>query len=72
MRERKATTRKAKQFTVDHLRGTKKITLENIKRGKYFRLIADVHVDGISLGELLIKHGHAVAYKGKTKQGWCA
>jgi len=67
----KQLARKAKQFTVEHLRGAKSITLKNIKRGKYFRLIADVYVDGISLGEQLIIKGHAVKYSGKTKRNWC-
>jgi micrococcal nuclease len=67
----KQLARKAKQFTVEHLRAAKSITLKNIKRGKYFRLIADVYIDGISLGDLLIKHEHAVKYIGKTKKQWC-
>ena len=61
----------AKQFTVERLRAAKSIVLKNIKRGKYFRLIADVYLDGVNLGGLLIKSKHAVRYKGKTKQTWC-
>lgn len=68
----KQLARKAKQFTVEHLRAAKSIILKNIKRGKYFRLIADVYVDGVSLGDQLLKQGHAVKYTGKTKQGWCS
>ena len=67
----KQLARKAKQFTVERLRGATTITLKNIKRGKYFRLIADVYVDGISLGEQLIKYKHAVQYDGGTKKRWC-
>lgn len=67
----KQLARLAKQFTVEHLRAAKNITLKNIKRGKYFRLIADVYVDGINLGELLINKSHAVKYYGGTKKGWC-
>jgi micrococcal nuclease len=67
----KQLARKAKQFTVEHLRAAKNITLKNIKRGKYFRLIADVYVGGVNLGEQLIKQGHAVKYTGKTKRSWC-
>lgn len=67
----KQLARKAKQFAVEHLRAAKVITLKNIKRGKYFRLIADVHIDGVSLGELLIKNKHAVNYGGGTKVSWC-
>jgi|TARA_R110002124_G_C8971684_1_gene515186 micrococcal nuclease len=67
----KQLARKAKQFTVEHLRAAKSITLKNIKRGKYFRLIADVYIDGVSLGVLLVKQGHAIKYIGKTKKSWC-
>jgi len=63
--------RKAKQFAVERLTGSKTIILKNIKRGKYFRLIADVYIDSVNLGEQLIKQGHAVKYTGKTKQTWC-
>ncbi|MBA6346937.1 thermonuclease family protein [Colwellia sp. BRX8-9] len=63
--------RLAKQFTVERLRADKSIVLKNIKLGKYFRLIADVYVDGVNLGEQLINQGHAVRYVGKTKQTWC-
>ena len=67
----KQLARLAKQFTVEHLRSAKSISLKNVKRGKYFRLIADVYIDGVSLGELLIKNKHAVKYIGKTKVDWC-
>ena len=67
----KAQAKLAKQFTVKHLRSAKRITLKNIKRGKYFRLIADVYVDGVNLAEQLIKNNHAVEYQGKTKKNWC-
>jgi micrococcal nuclease len=67
----KQQARLAKQFTVERLRAAKSISLHNIKRGKYFRLIADVYIDGSNLGELLIKHGHAVNYDGGRKTDWC-
>ena len=67
----KQLARLAKQFTVEHLRAAKSISLKNVKRGKYFRLIADVYVDGVSLGELLIKNKHAIKYGGGTKVNWC-
>ena len=67
----KQLARLAKQFTVERLRAANSVVLKNIKRGKYFRLIADVYVDGVSLGEQLIKQGHAVKYIGKAKRTWC-
>lgn len=64
--------RAAKQFTVTALRNAKNIELRNMQRGKYFRIAADVYVDNISLGELLIKKNLAVPYDGGTKtKNWC-
>lgn len=64
--------RQAKQFTVSVLRGAKKIELRNMKRGKYFRIVADVYVDGISLTDSLIKEKLGVPYNGGSKvKDWC-
>ena len=67
----KILARAAKKVTVNMLRNAHKIELRNIKRGKYFRLIADVYVDGKSLGEELITKHLAVRYFGGTKVDWC-
>ena len=65
--------RRAKQFSVSALRGAKVIELRDMKRGKYFRIVADVFVDSISLGHMLIKKGFAVSYDGGTKnKDWCS
>lgn len=49
----------AKKFLSAHLAKSKTITLENIKRGKDFSLIADVVTDSNSLAEILIENGFA-------------
>ena len=51
----------------------RKIELNNIQRGKYFRVVADVIFDGKSLGKHLIKLGLAVPYDGNHKDevDWC-
>jgi len=68
----KTLARKAKQFSVEKLRAAKKIELRNMKRGKYFRIVADVYVDGKSLGSMLIDHELAVLYDGGRKaKDWC-
>lgn len=67
----KALARKARQHTVAKLRDAKEIELRNIKRGKYFRLLAEVYVDGESLGSSLVQAGLAVAYSGGTRASWC-
>ncbi len=68
----KVLAREAKQFSVEKLRGAKKIELRNMKRGKYFRIVADVYVDGKSLGSMLIDQELAVVYDGGRKaKNWC-
>jgi micrococcal nuclease len=67
----KTLAREAKQFAVAMLRSGKTIELRNLKRGKYFRIVADVYVDGVSLADRLIKAGHGRFYHGKTKVSWC-
>lgn len=67
----KELARKAKKLTVSLLRGAERIELKNVKRGKYFRLLADVYVDGISVADELMKNGFAVKYDGGTKIDWC-
>lgn len=69
--EEKARAKAAKQHTVSVLRGAENIELRNIKRGKYFRLIADVYADNISLADSLIKAGLVRPYDGGTRLGWC-
>lgn len=68
----KLLAREAKQLTVSTLRGAKTIELRDMQRGKYFRIVADVYVDGVSLGDILIKNNLAVKYDGGTKvKDWC-
>ncbi|MGB0721176.1 MAG: thermonuclease family protein [Gammaproteobacteria bacterium] len=69
--QEKVRARAAKQFTVAALRGARSIELRNIKRGKYFRLLAEVWVDGRNLSDELIRAGHARPYDGGTRAGWC-
>ena len=64
--ETKALAKQAKSFTKNFLKGGK-ILLRNCGRDKYFRLLCDVKVNGQSLGEELLKAGHAIPYDGGTK-----
>ncbi len=62
----------AKKFTQDKLQHANVIELKNLNRGKYFRITADVFIDGESLAEELLTAGFAKVYSGKTKkQSWC-
>ncbi|MCK5603005.1 thermonuclease family protein [Candidatus Pacearchaeota archaeon] len=66
----KELAQQAKQFTVKRLREGKHIVLKNIQRGKYFRIVADVYIDGVSLADELIKTGLAKPYTGGKKPDW--
>jgi len=62
----------AKEMIADILKDAETINLKNIERGKYFRIVADVFVDGESLTDEMIEAGMAVAYDGRTKtKDWC-
>ena len=59
-------------MVVDILKSAEHITLKNMERGKYFRIAADVLVDGEDLGNMLIEAGLAVRYDGGKKiHKWC-
>ncbi|GAA78057.1 hypothetical protein P20495_0547 [Pseudoalteromonas sp. BSi20495] len=71
-KQEKDLARKAKQVTVEALRSAKAIELRNTKRGKYFRIVADVFVDNKNLTDILISSGLGVSYGGGTKaKDWC-
>ena len=62
---------KARDFTRHYLNNASSIQLSNLKRDKYFRLLADVYVDGKSLAAALLANNLAVRYSGNKKSSWC-
>ena len=62
---------KARDFTRSYLNNASSVQLSNLKRDKYFRLLADVYVDGESLAAALLANDLAVRYSGKKKLTWC-
>lgn len=46
------------------------ITLYNLNRDKYFRILADVKADNIEVKEYMIKNGFAKEYDGGKKSSW--
>ena len=69
-KKEKRLAKKAKQVALEILTNAEVIVLKNIKRGKYFRIVADVFVDGKSLADSLINKKLAYAYNGGTKKSW--
>jgi micrococcal nuclease len=68
----KYNAQQAQQMVEDILKDAEQITLKNMERGKYFRIAADVIVDGESLGDMLVEAGVAVRYDGGKKiHKWC-
>ena len=62
----------AKEMVAEILKDAEQITLKNMERGKYFRIAADVLVDGEDLGDMLVEAGVAVRYDGgKKSHKWC-
>ncbi len=64
---------KAKDKVAQILTGAKRIDLVNVEREKYFRILAQVFVDGKDLGQILLKDSLAIKYNGGTKStnDWC-
>ena len=62
----------AKEMVAEILKDAEQITLKNMERGKYFRIAADVLIDGEDLGDMLVEAGVAVRYGGRKKSHkWC-
>ncbi|MEX2964291.1 thermonuclease family protein [Microbulbifer sp. TYP-18] len=51
--------------------GAQEVRLEEIERDKYFRLLAEVWVDGQRLDQLLIGAGLGYEYHGGKRRNWC-
>jgi endonuclease YncB( thermonuclease family) len=63
--EVKALAMQAQQLTQKALKGASKIELRNPQRGKYFRIISEVWIDGESLADMLKAKGLAKDYDGE-------
>ncbi|AFY01111.1 thermonuclease family protein [Bdellovibrio bacteriovorus] len=63
----------ARNLVTSTLKNAKNVELHNVQRDKYFRILADVMVDGRSLADILLKNNLAYAYDGGTKShpDWC-
>ena len=66
--EIKLLAEQARELTERALKSAKAIELRNPERGKYFRIVAEVWVDGKPLAELLKEEGLAKDYDGEGKR----
>lgn len=67
--ETKALAQKSKEALIK-LFENRTITLYNLNRDKYFRILADVKADDIDVKEYMIKNGYAKKYDGGKKESW--
>lgn len=69
----KALAKEARDLVKMMVTQAHQIDLRDIGRGKYFRIVANVVIDGRSVADLLLQKGLAVPYDGGTKtKDWCA
>ena len=61
----------ARDFVRGKLANAKEIKLTNLQRGKYFRVVANVVIDGVSLEQELLDNELAYEYSGGKKLSWC-
>jgi endonuclease YncB( thermonuclease family) len=62
----------ARDFVRQVLSQSQTIDLKDAERGKYFRIVARVIVDGQDISKMLIEKQLAVSYDGGTKtKDWC-
>jgi len=59
-----------RDYVIAKFKNAKKIELKRMSRDKYFRIDADIYVDGSDLAKELIKLGYAKSYDGGTKTSW--
>lgn len=70
--QEKDLAKKAKDRVVALLPVGSEVTLINLRRDKYFRVLADVYTQGIiSINNTLLMEKLAVPYTGGVKMNWC-
>ncbi|MBF0190261.1 MAG: thermonuclease family protein [Magnetococcales bacterium] len=63
---------RAREMVRERLSKAARITLVEMGRDKYFRIVARVVADGVDVGEMLLRAGLAVPYDGGRKNmDWC-
>ena len=68
----KVLAKKAQKLTAFLIKNASVITLKNMQRGKYFRILADVYIDDNNLADILIEKNLAKKQLRKyQKNKWC-
>lgn len=69
--EEKQAAEAARQALISAISGASKIEIERRGRDKYQRALIHLRLDGTDVAARMIAEGHARAYDGRKRQGWC-
>ena len=61
----------ARDYLRNAINQSSHIELRNIERGKYFRIVGELYIDGENISNNLIKRKLAYHYNGGKKRSWC-
>ena len=61
----------ARDYLRNAINQSSQIELRNIERGKYFRIVGELYIDGENISNNLIKRKLAYYYNGGKKSSWC-
>ena len=61
----------ARDYLRNAINQSSQIELRNIERGKYFRIVGELYIDGENISKGLIKEKLAYIYQGGRKRSWC-
>ena len=56
---------------IDDIAFAENIEFKNMERGKYFRVVADIHIDGKNYTNQMIFNDHGRVYNAKKGNNWC-
>ena len=61
----------ARDYLRNAINQSSQIELRNIERGKYFRIVGELYIDGKNISNNLIERKLAYYYNGRKKRSWC-
>ena len=61
----------ARDYLRNAINHSSQIELRNMERGKYFRIVGELYIDGENISNNLLKKKLAYYYNGGKKRSWC-
>ena len=62
---------RSKDFCSFLMKNAENIEFKNLERGKFFRVVADVHIDSKNYANQMIFNDHGRVYSNTKKNNWC-